>query len=44
MEGLTAYVSSERYIHISCFAIPYNNANVATLKLKQQQQTTTTTT
>jgi len=32
MEGLTAYVSSERYIHVSSLAIPYNNANIATLK------------
>jgi hypothetical protein len=33
MEGLTAYVASERYIHVSSLTIPYNNANVATLEL-----------
>lgn len=36
MEALVACSASERYIHVSSLAVPYNNADVATLKLKHR--------
>lgn len=38
MEALVACSASERYIHVSSLAVPYNNADVATLELKHRVQ------
>lgn len=38
MEALVACSTSERYIHVSSLAVPYNNADVATLELKHRVQ------
>lgn len=40
MEALVACSTSERYIHVSSLAVPYNNADVATLGLKHRVKMT----